>query len=62
MEKILVLGLGKVGTLVGMLLNKQFEVEGVDKEQPHYRFPYPFPVIKGDVSSAAFLDDLLPKH
>lgn len=62
MKKIVVLGLGKVGTLVGVLLNKQFKVSGIDKQTPHYRFSYPFPVIKGDVSSAAFLDETLPHY
>ena len=58
MKKIAVLGLGKVGTLVALLLNKRFEVTGVDKEAPHYSFDLPFSTKKGDVSSEAFLNDL----
>lgn len=59
MNKILVMGLGKVGTLVGVLLSKNFEVTGLDKEQPHYHFPLPFPVLKGDVSDSTFLANTL---
>jgi saccharopine dehydrogenase-like NADP-dependent oxidoreductase len=62
MQKILVLGLGKVGSLVGVLLNKQFSVTGLDKESPHYSFELPFPVINGDVSDAAFLDETFKKY
>lgn len=62
MKKIAVLGLGKVGTLVALLLNKRFEVTGVDKEAPHYSFDLPFAVTKGDVSSDAFLTDLFDHH
>ena len=36
MKKIVALGLGKVGTLVGVLLSKQYEVIGVDRQKPHY--------------------------
>lgn len=62
MKKIAVLGLGKVGTLVAVLLNKRFEVTGVDKESPHYSFELPFAVTKGDVSSDDFLSDLFDHH
>jgi len=50
MKKILVLGLGKVGTLVATLLSEDYEVTGVDKEEPHYLHELPFPVIQVDVS------------
>lgn len=59
MNKILVMGLGKVGSLVGVLLSKNFVVTGLDKEEPHYHFQLPFSVIKGDVSDAVFLENTL---
>jgi len=62
MKKILTLGLGKVGTLVGVLLSKQFEVTGVDKQQPHYDFDLPFKVVTGDVTNESFLADLIKDH
>jgi len=58
MNNITVLGLGKVGTLVAVLLNKRFKVTGVDKQTPHYSFDLPFEVINGDVTSEEFLIDL----
>ncbi|NIJ52000.1 saccharopine dehydrogenase family protein [Dyadobacter arcticus] len=57
MQKILVIGLGKVGSLVGTLLNKHFEVTGVDKSQPAVLLP--FPVLAGDISDPSFLDQAL---
>ena len=62
MKKLLVLGLGKVGSLVGVLLNHQFEVTGADKQKPHYDFELPFPVLEVDVTSDHFLQDILPKY
>lgn len=62
MKKVLVLGLGKVGSLVGVLLNKKFEVTGMDKQKPHYDFELPFPVLEGDVTSDSFLTDVLPQY
>ncbi|MCE6991603.1 saccharopine dehydrogenase family protein [Dyadobacter sp. CY323] len=56
MQKILVIGLGKVGSLVGILLCKRFEVTGIDKSQPAILVP--FPVVTGDVSDTAFLDKI----
>ncbi len=55
MKKILTLGLGKVGSLVGVLLNRQFEVVGLDKQKPHYFYELPFPVIEGDVTDIDFM-------
>ncbi|UOB17916.1 saccharopine dehydrogenase C-terminal domain-containing protein [Abyssalbus ytuae] len=55
MNKILMLGLGKVGSLVGVLLNKNFEVTGLDKHKPHYRYKLPFEVMTGDVSDETFM-------
>lgn len=62
MKKILVLGLGKVGSLVGVLLNKRFEVTGVDRQKPHYDFELPFPVLEEDVTSDKFLNEVLPNY
>jgi saccharopine dehydrogenase-like NADP-dependent oxidoreductase len=56
MRKILVIGMGKVGSLVGSLLNKRFEVTGVDKLAPAVSLP--FNVETGDITDADFLDDL----
>ncbi len=36
MKNIVTLGLGKVGTLVGVLLSKKYNVNGIDKQQTHY--------------------------
>ena len=58
MKKVAVLGLGKVGTLVAVLLSKRFEVVGVDKQDPHYTMDHPFSVQKGDVTSESFLTEL----
>ncbi|GAB5554850.1 MAG: saccharopine dehydrogenase NADP-binding domain-containing protein [Saprospiraceae bacterium] len=55
MKKILTLGLGKVGTLVGVLLSKKFIVSGLDKQTPHYDFELPFEVLTGDVTDLAFM-------
>ena len=48
MKKILVIGMGKVGSLVGTLLGKQFEVTGLDKNQPAVALN--FPVVEADVT------------
>ena len=62
MKKILVLGLGKVGTLVALLLSDKYDVTGVDAKDPHYDYELPFSVIQGDVSSEDFLTPLLAEH
>lgn len=62
MKKILTLGLGKVGTLVGVLLSKNFTVTGLDKTKPHYDFDLPFDVVEGDVTDLVFLRKLLEDH
>ena len=59
MNKIIVLGLGKVGTLVALLLSNRFEVIGVDQNDPHYDMEVPFEVAKGDLSDESFLNSLL---
>jgi saccharopine dehydrogenase-like NADP-dependent oxidoreductase len=59
-SKVLVIGMGKVGSLVGILLNKRFKVTGLDKNPPHYDLALPFEVIQGDCSDVAFLEKTLP--
>ncbi|GHB56370.1 saccharopine dehydrogenase family protein [Persicitalea jodogahamensis] len=54
MKKILVVGMGKVGALVGTLLSKQFEVTGLDKEQ--LVSPLSFPVVEGNVADGVSLE------
>lgn len=61
-EKILTLGLGKVGTLVGILLSRQFEVTGMDNQKPHYRCQLPFKVITGDVNDLVLMKQLIAEH
>lgn len=55
MKKILVLGLGKVGTLVAVLLSDRFKVTGIDINRPHYEGEMPFKIKKGDVSDVNYL-------
>ena len=52
MKDILVLGLGKVGTLVGVLLSKNFNVTALDVKQPHYEYALPFAWRQVDVKNA----------
>lgn len=51
MKNIAVLGMGKVGSLVGVLLSKRFNVTGVDQKKPHYNIKLPFEIIESDVSN-----------
>ncbi len=60
--QILVIGMGKVGSLVGILLSKRFSITGLDKNPPHYDVPLPFEVLSGDVSDMAFLEATLPGY
>ena len=53
MKNIAVIGLGKVGSLVGTLLHDIFTVTGVDVKAPAE--PVPFEVVHGNVSDAAFM-------
>ncbi len=58
-NKIVVLGLGKVGTLVAVLLKESgFEVVGVDSAKVKKSG---FDVVKGDVTSAKFLKEAFAK-
>jgi saccharopine dehydrogenase-like NADP-dependent oxidoreductase len=58
-NKILSLGLGKVGTLVATLLSDQFEVTGMDKQDPHYNYELPFTIIPGDVSDLVLMEKMI---
>lgn len=60
MKKIVVIGLGKVGTLVGLLLSKRFTVTGIDKMSPGKMLP--FNVILGDITDNTFLNDQLTNY
>lgn len=51
--------MGKVGTLVGVLLSKSFEVEGYDLQKPHYDFTLPFPVQQADISDVDTIHTVL---
>ncbi len=62
MKKLLVLGMGKVGSLVGVLLNHHFEVTGIDQQKPHYGFELPFQVLEEDVTSERFLKEILSQY
>jgi saccharopine dehydrogenase-like NADP-dependent oxidoreductase len=57
MRNITVVGLGKVGSLVGTLLSEIFHVRGVDQRVPS-SVP-PFDVVTGDVADQGFLSSVL---
>ena len=59
MQNILVIGMGKVGSLVATLLAKRFVVKGLDKNNPATEVP--FEVIEGDVSDKVLLEKLIPQ-
>jgi len=59
MTNICVLGLGKVGTLVGVLLSQKYKVTGVDKNTPHYDFDLPYDTIQGDLTDPTFITKIL---
>lgn len=56
-DKIGVLGLGRVGSLVAALLSSKYEVEGMDQVEPDDTFP--FKTIKGDVSKDETIREFL---
>lgn len=60
MKQILVIGLGKVGSLVGILLSKNFSVRGLDRQPPAVQVP--FEVVTGDAADLSLLEKLLPGH
>ncbi|XWW45491.1 saccharopine dehydrogenase NADP-binding domain-containing protein [Fibrella sp. USSR17] len=53
MQNLVVVGLGKVGSLVGLLLHKRFTISGFDCQKPVQELP--FPVHLGSVSDTAAL-------
>lgn len=53
MKRVLVIGLGKVGSLVATLLARRFDVTGVDKLEP--ALPLSFDIIAGDINDDEFL-------
>lgn len=57
MKKILVIGLGKVGSLVAYLLSRDFEVTGMDKNPTIETTAYK--ILKGDISDNVFLEETL---
>ena len=59
MKTILVFGMGKVGTLVGILLNKRFAVTGFDKNIPTESTG--FDCIQGDIQDQSLLGKTIPK-
>lgn len=61
-KNVLTLGLGKVGTLVGTLLSKQFSVTGIDKQAPHYDYDLPFKVVEGDVADLDFMKQTIADY
>jgi saccharopine dehydrogenase-like NADP-dependent oxidoreductase len=59
MKTVLVFGIGKVGTLVGILLKQRFDVTGFDKSIPAE--PTGFECIQGDIHDQALLEKTIPK-
>lgn len=59
MKTVLVFGIGKVGTLVGILLKQRFDVTGFDKNMPSE--PTGFECIQGDIHDQALLEKTIPQ-
>ena len=59
MKTVLVFGIGKVGTLVGILLKQRFDVTGFDKNMP--TVPTGFECIQGDIHDQALLEKTIPQ-
>ncbi|MBO9637971.1 MAG: saccharopine dehydrogenase NADP-binding domain-containing protein [Siphonobacter aquaeclarae] len=57
MKNVLVVGMGKVGSLVGILLSNKFDVTGLDKAAPSL----PFRTVQGDVTDLSLLERLIPE-
>ena len=62
MENILVLGMGKVGSLVGLLLSKNFKVKTIDQKLPHYDYDFPFECIQADVTDLIWMKKEMAKY
>lgn len=60
MQNVLVIGLGKVGSLVATLLSKQFTVRGLDLRLPSKSLP--FEIIEGDVTDTDLLKKILKDY
>jgi len=54
MKNIAVVGLGKVGSLVAILLSDQFHVTGIDQHKPTEAVP--FETVQGDIHDPSFLN------
>ena len=59
MKTVLVFGIGKVGTLVGILLKQRFDVTGFDKNIPTE--PTGFECIQGDIHDQSLLEKTIPQ-
>ncbi len=62
MNKVVVFGLGKVGTLVAVLLSKRFQVTAVDQQAPHYNYKLPFTIVRSDVNDSAAVEKIISEH
>jgi len=62
MKSILLLGLGKVGTLVGILLSERYKVTAVSHIRSPYDVELPFDVLIEDVRNTDKLRELIKKH
>ena len=62
MENILVLGMGKVGSLVGLLLSKNLKGKAIDKKLPHYDYDFPFECIQADVTDLIWMKKEMAKY
>lgn len=58
MKKILVFGMGKVGSLVATLLSKKFTVTGFDRQDLSEKVDFSF--IKGDINDIDYLKRIIP--
>jgi len=61
-KEILVLGMGKVGSLVGVLLSERFKVTALDKKEPHYDYTLPFECQQGDLTDLDFMKKEIEKY
>ena len=62
MKTILLLGLGKVGTLVGVMLSERYKVTAVSHIPSPYDVDLPFEVLIEDVSNKEKLRTLIKAH
>ena len=56
------LGMGKVGSLVGLLLSKNFKVKAVDQKLPHYDYNFPFECVQADATDMQWLEKEISSH